>query len=459
MKKIICMFLALCFTVSLMSGCGVNTSKGPEGTVTISVGNWPPDSKPEILALYENDVAKMKAKYPHIIIEPDQWTYGMNTFLTKASSGQLPTLYSTFFTETDKIIDAGFAADLTPFMEKYGYKDALNPYVMDLMSKNGKIYGIPTNAYAMGIMCNVNLFRDAGELDENGVPNFPKTFEELAELAVRIKEKTGQAGFIFPTMETSGGYHFLDLAWNFGVDFMKNEGGKWISTFDSPEAIEALQYLKDLKWKYNVLPDNTFIDMAEMRKTFAADQGAMYLGNAPQRDLVNVYKMDRNDIACAPMPSGKNHHYTLMGGNLEFVSPTATQEQIEAVFLWEEMHGRTPAVTEDTITAWNDEYKNDSDNGFIVGTVAYPIWVNQERLDKQQEVISKYTNVNLDMFKEFMKYEVPIRPEEPVNCRELYSILSSVVQAVLSDKNADCAALIKKANSDFQKNYLDNAEE
>ena len=51
-----------------------------------------------------------------------------------------------------------------------------------------------------------------------------------------------------------------------------------------------------------------------------------------------------------------------------------------------------------------------------------------------------------------------LKPEEPVCAQELYGILDGCIQEVLTNKDADCAALIKKASSDFQMNYLDNAD-
>ena len=40
----------------------------------------------------------------------------------------------------------------------------------------------------------------------------------------------------------------------------KGDDGKWKATFNSPEAANALQYIKDLKWKYDVLPTNTLVN-------------------------------------------------------------------------------------------------------------------------------------------------------------------------------------------------------
>ena len=48
-----------------------------------------------------------------------------------------------------------------------------------------------------------------------------------------------------------------------------------------------------------------------------------------------------------------------------------------------------------------------------------------------------------------------LHAEPPVYCQEMYKILDSCVQAVLTDENADPQALLDKAAEDFQRDYLD----
>ena len=95
---------------------------------------------------------------------------------------------------------------------------------------------------------------------------------------MKIKEATGKPGIVFPTANNYGGWMFSCLAWSYGVDFMeKGEDGKWKATFNTPEAAEALRYMKDLKWKYDVLPNNAIIDGTEFYKTFAIGNAAMLM--------------------------------------------------------------------------------------------------------------------------------------------------------------------------------------
>ena len=65
----------------------------------------------------------------------------------------------------------------------------------------------------------------------------------------------------------------------------KGDDGKWKATFNSPEAAAALQYIKDLKWKYDVLPTNTLIDGEEYSKLFATGNAAMQIaaGDVPRK--------------------------------------------------------------------------------------------------------------------------------------------------------------------------------
>ena len=74
--------------------------------------------------------------------------------------------------------------------------------------------------------------------------------------------------------------------------------------------------------------------------------------------------------------------------------------------------------------------------------------------------LAKYANVapnNVRLYNEFLDDEdVEVQPEEPVCAQDLYGVLDNCIQSVLSDRNADCRALLKKANSDFQTNFLNN---
>ena len=62
---------------------------------------------------------------------------------------------------------------------------------------------------------NVDLLNQAGYMQEDGTPVEPQTWEELAEMAVKVKEVTvGKMGFVFPTTGNAGGWRFTPIAWS-----------------------------------------------------------------------------------------------------------------------------------------------------------------------------------------------------------------------------------------------------
>ena len=274
MKQILSISLAAAAALIMLSGCGMGgtTQTGQNGKTAILVGGWPTPQRPEELETYNKMREDFMKKYPDIDLQVEEWNYSIDTFLPKAASGQLPSVYYVPYTEVDKIIDAGYARDVTAAMQSYGYTDQLRDEIKEIVTRDGKQYMVPFEAYTMGLFVNRSMMEQVGAVDAEGMVQFPETYEQLGELAGKIKSETGKAGFIFPAKSNSGGWHFMNVAWSFGAEFMKkDENGDWKAVFASPECAEALQFVKDLKWKWNALDENIFIDNKELAKMFAGD--------------------------------------------------------------------------------------------------------------------------------------------------------------------------------------------
>lgn len=458
-KRMVCAVMALIIAVLPLSGCK-NNREADNGKVKLVLSGWPTESNKALLERNENLKKEFEKLYPHIEIVPDTWNYSFDTFLPKAASGQLPTMFTVPFTEVDKLIESGYIADITEKMEEHRLSDNMKQEVLDLVTRKGKKYFLPTSTYVMGMYANKNLFEKAELLNEDNTVKFPQTFEELVKTASIIKKKTGEAGFIMPTTNNLGGWHFTNIAWSYGVEFMKQEEGKWKATFNTPECVEALQLIKDMKWKYDILPASALIDNNEMAKLFATDRGAMYLATPPQEHLSKTYSMDKKDIAIGKIPSGPKGRYALMGGALNAFNAKATDEELEAAFLWCEFLGRGYELNEQNKKNMENSYQVYSDEGRLIGVHQYSIWKEgTECIEFENSLIKKYTNIDPKDVKTFEEFDdIIIKAEEPVSCQQLYQILDSCVQAVLTDKNADPAELIKKASDDFQKNYLDKMD-
>lgn len=397
---------------------------------------------------------------PDIEIVPVEWYYDVKAYLTQATSGQVPTLYDIYFTEVDRVINAGFSRDITDAAKKFGWYDQYSKQIKDLIFRDGKLYLLPVSCYSMGLQINKRVFQKAGLVNEDGTIMIPETYDEVLEFSKIIKEKTGAYGFMMNTMGNGGGWHFINLAWSFGTEFMKQEDGKWKATFDSKECEAALRYLSDLKWKHNLLPTDALMPSADQAQLFASDKLAMtYAAPSGSAGVIKTMGFPKEDIAYASMPEGPGGRFTQMGGTLKVIDRNATDEQVDACFRWLEFMGNGPKLTEESKKSITEQYDVTLAENGLVGIVPMSVWNDgTEVKDFTVKTVKEKANVDVRNFAHYEEGKATLKPEEPVNCQELYQVLSSCMQAVLTDKNADIKDILKKAASDFQKNSLNNAQ-
>ncbi len=464
MKRILAMAIACLLLVGILAGCGAGVNdKNENGQTVISVGNWPSKEGKELTNM-EARKAWFEEENPDVVIEPDLFKFDRRSFYAKAAGGQLPTVYLAGFTEMPEIIATDLSADLSKALKKRGYDGMLNESILDIVAKDGEIRALPKNAYILGLAFNTELFAQAGLLDADGIPKQPSDWNELVEMAVQIKEKTGKAGLVLPTAGNNGGWIFTSIAWSFGVDFMeKDEAGKWHATFNTPEAAEALQWFKDLKWKYDVLPSNTIVDGGDWDKTMGVGNAAMTIAaGADYSRRVVKYGMTPDKVGMMVIPKGPKRHVTMLGGEVQAVKPEATADQIDAAIRWMETENSF-ALTDGYKTNMEQTIGTQLASNQHVGIKGISIWSNDApSLQWYNQYLDENINGNPNHVKLYNDFvadcNIEIQPEEPVSCQELYKILDSCLQEVLTNENADVQVLLEKANSDFQSNYLDNME-
>lgn len=449
-KRLIILLSAACLT---LSGC--QPAQPPE-RISITLGNWAgveTESYEKVMQKYKEDFEK---ENPNIKIVPQPYNYEVNTFIAKAESGQLPNLIHTYYTEPEKIIRAGYVREITDAVKKYGYVQHIREDLMELCSKDGKIYGIPYIVYVLGLWCNVELFRNAGLVDEEGIPIFPRTWDELAETAVLIEKRTGKKGMLIPTKENLGGWHYYSIASSFGAEFEKfDENGNIHADFTSDAAVKAMQYIKDLKWKYNVLPDNTLLGWADYKGEFSMGNVAMAIGATD--NMIDFAEMgfDKDNFAICRLPAGEGGQISQMGGNLIMFSKNTTDAQLDACMKWMQFSGFTPESTERKKQALEEKLIQENNTGAIILEKNLEVWKNELESPEIDAIKKKYTNVDYNLQRDFFEYGANhIKPELPYNAQEFYSLIDKVIQKMLDDKNADPYTELKTAEDSFTELYL-----
>ncbi len=130
------------------------------------------------------------------------------------------------------------------------------------------------------------------------------------------------------------------------------------------------------------------------------------------------------------------------------MSAKATPEEMEAAVQWNDFYREKKNYDPDAAVA-DAEVLQASDQP--IGTPTLPIF-DEATWQGVQDAIEPFWNVPRDQMTSFTDgvFEQALVPEPASHTQEVYAILDSVVQKVLTDENADIEALLSDANDQAQ---------
>lgn len=454
-KRILLVVLALLMTLGCFVGCGEDDNKGKDGDeITVELGIWPLETQAEDVKFFKQMSEQFRSKYPNVKLEGNHYTYATDNFVSMYEAQTLPTIFETWYTEPKKLISNGFVKDITEVYNQRGWK--MDADVQDVLSDGDTLYGIPRDAYVFGIHCNKAVFKEAGLVDADGYVKAPKTWEELAKYAQTIKQKTGKAGIVILAADKSGGWQFTEIAWCFGAKFQEQDAdGRWVCHLNSKEAIEAMKYVYDLKWKYDAINDDPLQSKWDTGFEYIYTYRAgMYMAAQDSVDQYNLNSgFDKGDLAMIAIPEGPAGQVALLGGTPYMFPSYVSDAQVSACFDFLQLWGKAPA-TDDTAKAnIRQGYEVKIVKG-IPNITPYYCWDDKEYIDLLDEIQKEYENVDAKdyaSYYEMLGKEGVIRSEEPQLSQDMYNELTNVLQVVLTKKDCDIEKLMNTANDNFQK--------
>jgi putative chitobiose transport system substrate-binding protein len=160
-------------------------------------------------------------------------------------------------------------------------KDSYLPKIWQASSIDDRTFGLPWYLTTRVTIYNQDLFKKAG------ITKAPATYEELAEVAAKIKAKTGKYAF-FATFVPTDSAEVLESLVQMGVKLVDSEGK---ASFNSAEGETAFKYWVDL-YKKGLLPPEVLtqghrqaIELYQAGETAILASGAEFLNtiknNAP----------------------------------------------------------------------------------------------------------------------------------------------------------------------------------
>lgn len=360
MKTKISVILAvMLFTMAVLAGCSGGSTNGNKVTNTPAPSSEAPNSNntsnndnsgeapapandPVTISFWHihsdgvmkdtmtEIVKEFQNQHPHITVNElgtnfwDYWT----KLSTAMAGGSGPDLALNDISTLPTRAEAGAILPIDSFIQKDSFDlGDFFPVLVDKMKHEGTLYGLPSDTDVRVLFYDKQAFRDAGLDPEKP----PVTWDELAEYAEKLtvwndNKLLDRVGFS-PAL---GNMHFWTLAWTNGGGFWDGQGSP---TFDRPENLEALEWMKAIQDKYGVKAMSAFNSQASALQfsPFIAGKAAMIV------DVNNLYMDIKSyapemDFGVAPIPYTKQQASWSAGFSYEM---TDNKDDKRAAAAWE----------------------------------------------------------------------------------------------------------------------------
>ncbi len=448
--------LATLAATSVLAACGSDdgdggTSGGDGDKLKLSVVSLKPGSEPAAFEAFNTQVEEFEAANSDIDIEGVEYQWEAPTFAAQLAGGTLPTVFEIPFTDGKTLIENEQIADLSDFVGEYDWAESLNPNVAEAgRDDSGNIFAVPKEGYGIGLHYNRTLFQQAG-LDPDKPPT---SWAEVRDYAKQIADKTGQAGYAQMTKDNTGGWMLTTLTYAFGGRLQEGDRDSATSTIDNGQTQEALETLQAMRWEDNSMGSEFLYDWTGINQAFAAGKIGMYMtGSDVYTSLSRENQINPDDYGLAALPLADGGDAGVLGGGtLIAVSAKASDEEKEAAAKWIDFYYMQKLVNEDRAVA---DAKTLSETDQPVGTPVLPVF-DKAQYDQSREWIADYINVPLDQMSSFTDniFNQQIVGEPTAHTQEVYAVLDSVVQTVLTTQGANIGDLLSQAQSQAQ-NIID----
>ncbi|KQZ11149.1 sugar ABC transporter substrate-binding protein [Agromyces sp. Root1464] len=443
-RKVVIAGIAAFAMVGALAACSSGGSES--GKTELRVATFPPGADAAAYEAFDAQEKQFEKANPDIDIIGVEYEWEGPTFAVQLAGGSLPDVFTVPFTDSKTLLENGQLMDVTDEIEELGYTDSFNPVILDgVTDSEGRIFGFPRQAYAMGLHYNRTLFEEAG-LDPDSPPT---TWDEVREDAKVIADKTGKAGYMQMTQNNTGGWQLTAATVARGGSTQTDNGdGTYTSTIANDGTKAALEFLKELRWEDDSLGSNYLLDWGSINQEFAAGNIGMYTtGSDIYTALVRDFSLNPDDYGLTVIPI-ENDGGTLGGGDIAVVSPTVDDETKAAAVTWIDWFYMQKLLTEDAAVL---DAKTLAESDQAVGTPLLPV-LNRDAYEQSLVWIEPYINVPRDQMTPFIEgiWEQTPVGEPKGKTQEIYALLDPVVQAVLTDQNADIDALLEQADAEAQ---------
>jgi ABC-type glycerol-3-phosphate transport system substrate-binding protein len=421
---------------AFLAACSNSTGTATAGAVTATVNSLPPSSNPGALYVFNQLVKQFEQTHPNEKIVGRNDPYDPTTYFARLAAGQQETGVQSYFTEPPLLISKNAAADITSLAKAWPQFSDYAPSIAAIVTDaSGKIYGIPTNGYTLGIYYNRKMFQAAG-LD----PDKPPTTWADFRAAAKALTTSSVAGFAETSTGNQGGWHFTNWMYTAGGDMQSADGAK--ASFNSDKGASVLQLLKDMRFTDKSITKAQLFTQAQTLELLATNKVAMVVMAPDQlNNLQSQFGADLKQFGIGPMPQNGGNA-SLAGGNVWVFNPKASAAEIKAAFDYVTYSNFDLGVLESSRA-------QQAANGQAVGAPTAQLFKGDFQ-SKLSALDAKYATVPLDNYKTYINSKNALRAEPRRQTQKMYAALDPVMQAALTNSSADPQSLLNQAAKQFQ---------
>ncbi len=347
-KKILCLAMTAVIGVGCLTGCGEKQTSDADTTV---VTVWGGGAGVNVEANFAKKFNETIGAEKHIRIDFQAKEGDIQQQVEVAlQSGKAPDIFP-----TGKVKEMAEKKYIAPLSKFKGGKEIVEQSMQyggssreGVNFANGEAYAITKGVLTWGIIYNVDMFIEAGLVDENGDPTPPKTWQQFREYAKKLtnKEKR-QYGVILPMKW--GAWFDYDIkipassskaTFGFNTDTMQ---------YDYSDYNELFNVLMGIKKDGSCYPGSEGIDNDPARARFAEGNIGMKISVSWDSGVFKEQFVPNFDWSVAPIPTySEDEQYTqyMMLENSNFINASVLgTAREEAVFeVWKYWTGDEHAI-------------------------------------------------------------------------------------------------------------------
>lgn len=306
---------AFALTVALVLSVFAPASGSTTLVVGLADGEAADFFRQEIIPAFE-------AANPDVTVELVSLGWSAEHYLVRYAGGTAPDVFQGG-TGMFGLSARGLFAPLNPFIDKYGWWHVVEefpPSVIEALSIDGQLYGVPWSFSSDNFTYLANLFADAG-LDPDRPP---ATWADLVEYGRALTRYDSEGNIVFQGFWT-------DSHRNRFAPFLYQAGGSWMNadstrvTFGSDYGLEAVEFVDSLFKEHRIIDQTrTLGDLEKGHAAMSYTSASIFQeGASPFFDAADVR------ISLPPMHRARSQRIT---PNTWQISASSTNQ--DAAFRW-----------------------------------------------------------------------------------------------------------------------------